>query len=63
MEGELEKAGHGPAGLRIIDDPAQASRRRASGCSSAPDLLAVSADPAGLRFGDGGFAKTPFGER
>jgi hypothetical protein len=62
IQAELDKAGHGGAGIHIIDDAA-----RANGAGPwmlvRPDLLAIAPDGAALRFGDGAFGKTPFGAR
>jgi FecR protein len=61
IRSELDKAGKANAGLHIIDDAAQATSERGVWMLVRPDLLAITPDPAALRFGAGAFAKTPFG--
>jgi hypothetical protein len=62
IQAELDKAGHGGAGVHIISDAVQAN---GSGpwMLVRPDLVAIAPDGEGLRFGDGAFGKTPFGGR
>jgi hypothetical protein len=58
---ELDQMGHGSAGVRFIDDPAQATAGNGTLVLVRPDLVAISPNPEALRFGNGAFAATSLG--